>query len=171
MADGYGEFVQRELDDQRTAKASLEQRGMAVITSSGVVLTLLFGLAAVAESNSRFNIADAARPWLYASGGFFGGAAILALVTSVPLRYKAPKPEALVRQVREAWTEPEATQRVALTRVGMIVELQTKERLQGMGADVRDGCSGCRNPLTSRGHQASNRARLRTVHEPALIPL
>jgi hypothetical protein len=126
MADGYGEFVQRELDDQRTAKASLEQRGMAVITSSGVVLTLLFGLAAVAESNSRFNIADAARPWLYASGGFFGGAAILALVTSVPLRYKAPKPEALVRQVREAWTEPEATQRVALTRVGMIASYRRR---------------------------------------------
>jgi hypothetical protein len=142
MADGYGEFIQRELDDQRAAKASIEQRGMAVITSSGVLVTLLFGLATLAQTRAQLNIVDSARPWLYASGGSFAAAAILALVTSWPRRYMSPKAEALVELVRTHWADETAAQRVALTRVGMIASYKKRNRIKAgvligaMGAQV-----------------------------------
>src|SRR6266540_1704964 len=42
----YGDFVKDELDAQDKRKSSFEQRGLAVITTSGALVTLLFALAA-----------------------------------------------------------------------------------------------------------------------------
>lgn len=53
----YGEFIKDELEVQDKRKASFEQRGLAVITTSGVLVTLLFALAALSTksaASSRF---------------------------------------------------------------------------------------------------------------------
>ncbi|HEX8117309.1 MAG TPA: hypothetical protein VF521_08555, partial [Pyrinomonadaceae bacterium] len=43
----YGDFIKDELEAQDKRKASFEQRGLAVITTSGALVTLLFALAAL----------------------------------------------------------------------------------------------------------------------------
>src|SRR5690348_2751196 len=50
----YGAFVSRQLDDERSRKESLEARAAGVITSSGVLVTLLFGLAAITTNTKNF---------------------------------------------------------------------------------------------------------------------
>ena len=45
----YGEFVKDELEAQDKRKASFEQRGLAVITTSGTLVTLLLARRAVNE--------------------------------------------------------------------------------------------------------------------------
>ena len=43
----YGEYIKEQLNAQEARKNSLEQRGLAVITTSGALVTLLFGLTAL----------------------------------------------------------------------------------------------------------------------------
>ena len=43
----YADFIKEQLDAQEARKVSLEQRGLAVITTSGALVTLLFGLTAL----------------------------------------------------------------------------------------------------------------------------
>src|SRR5438876_2404695 len=44
----YADFIEKELDDQRASKTSMEQRAVAVVTTAGVLVTLLFGFASLA---------------------------------------------------------------------------------------------------------------------------
>src|SRR5215212_326740 len=68
----YGEFVKDELAAQDQRKASFEQRGLAVITTSGTLVTLLFALSALATKDSQtFALPDAARRWLNGALVFF----------------------------------------------------------------------------------------------------
>lgn len=86
----YGEFAKDELAAQDQRKASFEQRGLAVITTSGALVTLLFALAALSTKESQtFVLPDRARGWLEAALVSFFFAAVAALITNVPLGYEA----------------------------------------------------------------------------------
>jgi hypothetical protein len=50
----HGAFVSRQLDDQRALKDSLERRASAVITTSGVLVTLVFGLATITTKTKGY---------------------------------------------------------------------------------------------------------------------
>jgi hypothetical protein len=43
----YGPLINAQVEDEQARKTSLEQRGLAVITTSGVLVSLLFGLGAI----------------------------------------------------------------------------------------------------------------------------
>ncbi|MGH7687545.1 MAG: hypothetical protein ACREN2_12125 [Candidatus Dormibacteria bacterium] len=49
----HQKLIEDALAEERVSKASLEQRSLAVITTSGVVATLLFGLAAFAKQSEK----------------------------------------------------------------------------------------------------------------------
>ena len=51
--EAYAALIERELDAQEARKASLEQRGLAVITTAGALTSLLFGLAAFSTTGAH----------------------------------------------------------------------------------------------------------------------
>src|SRR5580704_4085073 len=73
-------LITRELDAQRAITASLQSRGLAVISSSGTLVTLLFGLSAVATT---------AEPPLYVAAVLLVAAAVAGIVTNAPRSVKA----------------------------------------------------------------------------------
>jgi hypothetical protein len=98
----YGAYIQRELDVQDKRKASFEQRGVAVITTSGTLVTLLFALAALSTKEAdTFELPHGATVWLMIALGLFFGSAILAIATNVPLTYQSVQADELKARLRE----------------------------------------------------------------------
>ena len=71
----YGEYIASELADKRAADESLERRGWRVVTTSGALLTVIFGLVSLAARGEGFAISEDAKAFLYL--------ALLALVVAV----------------------------------------------------------------------------------------
>src|SRR4051794_11113883 len=92
LGDGsaYGVYIASELEDVRALKASLEERALAVVTTSGVLVTLLFALASVVTSKKNYSIPVAARPALIVALAAFVLAAALALIVIVPSKHRGP---------------------------------------------------------------------------------
>src|SRR2546427_71248 len=65
----YADFIEKELDDQRASKPSMEQRALAVVTTAGVLVTLLFGFASLAKKKDGFHIPSSAHLWFYLALG------------------------------------------------------------------------------------------------------
>src|SRR5262249_12281036 len=76
-----------QLDEERRRKTSLEQRGTAVITTSGTLVSLLFALAALITTRKQFHIPPSAQLILLLAVAFFVIAATGRLLANVPLRY------------------------------------------------------------------------------------
>jgi len=125
----YGQFVKDELDSQDTRKASFEQRGLAVITTSGTLVTLLFALATLSRKSGKgFVLPHTARPWLAGALILFFLAAVAALVSNAPFIYQTVKVDDVRRRLRE---EPPrnasaAAKDVALTRLSALASAKTK---------------------------------------------
>jgi len=72
-------------------KASLEQRAITVITTSGVLVTLAFGFAAAITKAQNFkNFTEEERVLLVAALSLFCIAALIALLINVPKSYDSP---------------------------------------------------------------------------------
>src|SRR5713101_8015051 len=86
----YGPTIKAQLDEERATKASLEARGLAIITSSSVLATLLFGLVAFTRGNvnqAHLNVGVWAGRALLLGVGLFAIAALLGLWANLPLKY------------------------------------------------------------------------------------
>lgn len=100
----YGELIREQLAEERVRKASLEQRGVTVITTSGVLVSLLFGLAAVVTESKTFQVPDAARYLLVLALVLFVGAAASGIVLNSPRKYVEAHPDDLERLLRrDVW--------------------------------------------------------------------
>jgi hypothetical protein len=129
----YGAFVTRQLEDQRDLKDSLERRAAAVITTSGVLVTLLFALTTITTRRDGYTLPDAAHFPLYAALGAFVAACVLALLVSVPRRYRGASAVELEKTRLTQWWERDgvARRRVAGTE---IVLIQSYRRSNGVKA-------------------------------------
>lgn len=130
----YADYIKEQLEAQEARKASLEQRGLAVITTSGVLVTLLFGLTALSVRNaSTFVIPDTAAALLIVALVFFVLAALCAIVTNVPRPYEAATVDGLRRAVKERWddTDAVASEMVALTRLKTLASAKEKNNAKG----------------------------------------
>jgi hypothetical protein len=118
----YGEFVSLQLDDQRSLKDSLESRAAGVITSSGVLVTLLFGFAAITTNTKGYRLPGTAHIPLLVALGAFVLAFALAVVVGIPFVYNRVAPAALYEHVRDNWFEPEwvARRNLAVTEIGQV---------------------------------------------------
>jgi hypothetical protein len=131
----YGAFVDAELRAQDARKGSFEQRGVAVVTTSGVLVTLLFGLAGLStKADARFVIPHSARLWLLAALVAFVIAAAAALVSNFPLNYEAVVPDDIECRLREKpiRSEPRAERDVALTRLKALRDAKRKNTIKGV---------------------------------------
>jgi hypothetical protein len=83
----YGEIIADQLADERARKESFERRGLAVISSSGVIVSVLLGIAAVVTSVEGKPPRLARWAFLLALV-FFAIAAGLGVVVNIPRRYQ-----------------------------------------------------------------------------------
>lgn len=130
----YAEYIREQLADQEARKASLEQRGLAVITTSGALVTLLFGLTALTvKRESTFVIPDKAAVFLALALVFFVLAALSALITNLPRSYRGVTVKALREAVKTEWDVSEATasRRVALTRLTVLASAKAVNNQKG----------------------------------------
>jgi hypothetical protein len=119
----YSAVIDRELEQERQRTASLEQRAIAVITSSGVLVTLVFGFGTLIKGTGGMHIPIAARIILALALVAFVGAAIMSLLTNRPRSYKPLGVEAdLRRMVTELWliSADSARRSIAEFRVGEV---------------------------------------------------
>lgn len=118
----YADFVQEQLAAEETRKTSLEQRGLAVITSSGALATLGFGSLALAKRDDRIAVSGVTTFLLIIGALALLIAAALALATNAPLRHQAIDSAALKESLREhaADDEGRAMIRVTSTRLGLL---------------------------------------------------
>jgi hypothetical protein len=130
----YSEYIKEQLADQEARKISLEQRGLAVITTSGALVTLLFGLTALTvKRESTFAIPDRAAVFLIAALVFFVAAALSALITNIPRSYRGVTVNALREAVKAQWDDSEATasKKVALTRLTVLASAKRVNNQKG----------------------------------------
>ncbi|MGH3040254.1 MAG: hypothetical protein ACRDNG_00655 [Gaiellaceae bacterium] len=139
----YAEYIKEQVDAQEARKVSLEQRGLAVITTSGVLVTLLFGLTALSVRRaSTFVVPDAAAGLLVAALVFFVLAALLAILTNVPRSYEGVTVEALRKAVKERRedTEAVASEMVALTRLKVLASAKKNNDFKGNALVIAMAC-------------------------------
>jgi hypothetical protein len=131
--DVYAAYIKDELEVQEKRKASFEQRGLAVITTSGTLVTLLFALAALSTKEAdTFSLPAAAEVLLAAALICFFLSAFAALATNAPLRYDALVASKVRERLRDesfTQTAAAATRDVAFTR---LKELESAKDLNGL---------------------------------------
>jgi hypothetical protein len=121
----YFEWIQTLAAAQDLRKEKLEGRGLAVISVSGTLVTLLFGLATLAtKTRTTYTLPATARDWLYVALALLSISAILAILTNIPIAYRDVAPlglRALVSDDYWADTESDAQQRLAVTLVTVVL--------------------------------------------------
>ncbi len=107
----YGPTIKAQLDEERARKTSLEGRGIGIVTSSGALATLLFGLATFTRgtiTQAHLTLTPAAKWSLIAAAGLFALAAIAGVLSNLPLPYNEALVSALKDRTRLAeWNKTE----------------------------------------------------------------
>jgi hypothetical protein len=96
-----GQLIDEQLAEERSRKASLEARGLSVITTSGVLVTLLLGFGGLVKGDKGLALPELAKFTL--TGGLiaFVLAAAAGLYLNTPLAYVEVRVEDL-----RIWLEP-----------------------------------------------------------------
>jgi len=119
----YLAFIEAEAASQDARKASLEARGMGVITSAGTVVSLLFGLIAAITGATDYSLPPSTHLWLFLSAATFLVAFLLGVGTNFPFPYQAPRVADLEIIRQEHWTtstDAAAAKAVAGVRLSML---------------------------------------------------
>jgi hypothetical protein len=141
----FSELIAEQLTQERAVKSSLEQRGSLVITTSGTLVALLFGLGAVVSSRKDFEVPFDVRVLFAIALGFFVLAAVLGLLANLPWRYREVDERAMRRLVaKDLWNGPlvPATRRVAEAYVDVLEATRGANELKGravrlaLGAEI-----------------------------------
>ena len=80
----FAAYVVEQLEVEEKRRASLESRGLAVITSSGTISGLLLAFAALADRREGLELSDDVTPWLIAALIAFVVAALLGVGLNTP---------------------------------------------------------------------------------------
>jgi hypothetical protein len=88
--ESFSALVVEQLSEERVRKQSLEQRGLAVVTSSGTLVTLLFALAALVTPPENFALSNESKVYFGAAVAAFALAGVLGIFTNKPLQYAEP---------------------------------------------------------------------------------
>lgn len=129
----YATYIKDQLSDQNSRKDSIEKRGIAVITTSGTLASLLFGLAAVLTGVQHYHLPAAAESWLFAAMIAFVVGAIGGIATNLPLFYIGVRPSELQGAVKNRWRDSveDAEQRVAATQVKVLGRAKMLNTIKG----------------------------------------
>jgi len=115
----FADFVDSLLSEQEDRKRSLEQRGAAVITSSGVLASLLFALVALVTGADGYVLPTDAEAPLVVALVLFSLAGVGGVASNIPVPYKGVDAKDFLSIVENQWntyTESEALQMATVTR-------------------------------------------------------
>src|SRR5947208_16967201 len=88
--DVYAPILVGMLAEEAARKASMEQRAISVITTSGALVSLLVALSVfLFGKDARFDVGSAARYAIAAAVLLFVAAAVMALVVNSPRAYRS----------------------------------------------------------------------------------
>jgi hypothetical protein len=111
----YGAYIKSLLDHEQDRKSALEAKATAVITTSGALVTLLFGLVATVTGATGFRLPVASHYWLIAAVLLFVIATALGILTAnVPVPYGQATFQG--DQLRQAWSHPASAARENVAR-------------------------------------------------------
>lgn len=112
-------FVGEELAAEVSRRASLEARGISVITISGTLVTALFAFSAIVTQATTFGLDPTARVELAVGVVLFVLAAIAAIGTNVPQWIQIVEPHELLAELETGWSLPagEARKQIVATRL------------------------------------------------------
>ncbi|MBN9742406.1 hypothetical protein DMP23_15055 [Amycolatopsis sp. A1MSW2902] len=117
-------LIDKEIDNARANASSLQVRGLAVISSSGTLVTLLFGLSALSTKAQNFVLPDAVKLPLYLAAALLVLAAAAGIFTNAPRRSDAIALKNLTPLIAEDryWNAPSiyAEREVAKTRLTVL---------------------------------------------------
>ena len=99
-------YINDQVAREDARKAALESRGLTVVTSSGAIVTLLFGLAAITLNRTGYTLPHSAKLVIVGAIVAFFISALCAIVTNYPFEYDEVKPDALRTAIRENWSDP-----------------------------------------------------------------
>ena len=131
----YGDLLTHELAAQESRKASFEQRGLAVVTTAGTLVTLLFGLTTLISKVGKhpYQLTSEERIWLAFGLVLFLLAAAAALATNLPLPYQAVPAEEVRARLKETpiRNEEAARRDIALTQIRLLADAKRKNTWKG----------------------------------------
>lgn len=126
-------YIRSQLTEERSRKASLEQRGTIIITTAGTLSTFLFGLAAFSRSpTTTFILSKIDEIALVSSLALLLAAAVCGLVTNRILSYHEPTVDYLASLTLDdsehwRWTDVEGAAR--LIAEADVQQLRTARKL------------------------------------------
>jgi hypothetical protein len=128
----YAEYITEQVTREEARKESIERRGLAVVTSAGALVTLLFGLAAFNIGNRHFTLPHSAKVLLIVALSAFFISALCAIATNFPFKYDEAKPDELYAAVKNRWADgtPEAERMTSYTRLKVWRSARTKNNLK-----------------------------------------
>jgi len=138
--DVYTEFVKALLDAEATRRTALEDKGGAVITTSGTLVTLLFGLVAVVTGATTFTLPGASHGWLIAAIAFFVAASLIAILISIPLPYG--QTELTAAMLASRWQQPPEQAQAAVSGV-RLQALAAARRMNAIKARILIAATVC----------------------------
>jgi hypothetical protein len=127
------ELVAKELDNEHAVSASIQARGLAVISSSGTLVTLLFGLSALATKAQNFKLPASTKPPLYIAAILLVAAAVVGIVTNAPRKSEATALARLSPLLDSPyWEYPavQARQEVAKTQLTVVQAARKRNRFR-----------------------------------------
>jgi hypothetical protein len=136
--DVYSEAVKESLDVETAKKASLEQRSFTVITTSGVIVSLLLGFLAVLAKRDQENLPLMVKIALTAAVVAFLLVSMFALRANSPQPYAFLSSEDMLRMVTaDLWDRDKsvAARRIAENRVAQVIE--ARKRNERKAADLK----------------------------------
>lgn len=130
--DVYPEFVKELLEAEDKRRASIESRGVAVVTVSGTLVTLLLGIAALVTRAQAYQLRGSARAILLWAVVAFAVAALSAIATAVPQPQRITDPAALLPDIRARWNTSvdAALKKVTTTRLEQLAETQRSNNVK-----------------------------------------
>ena len=111
----YAAFIKDLFDGEVARRTAIEGKAGNVISTSGTLVTLLFGLVAVVTGATNFRLPGHAHGWLFGAIIAFVVACILAILVSVPLPYG--ETELTKADLASSWGDPPNQTQAALSGV------------------------------------------------------
>jgi hypothetical protein len=115
-SDRLLELVRDQLTAERARKGAIEQQGITVVTTSGTVVALLFGITALATRTQDYVLPPGASISLGVAGVLFVAAALCAILISWALSYIEVTVEGLRDLQKANWAIEEEEASKAVTK-------------------------------------------------------
>jgi hypothetical protein len=141
----YASLVSVRLAEEEKRGSSLQARGLAVVTTSGTLVTLLFAIARFGLGSETPTKVPALSRWLLAAAAAaFVAAAVGGLLANLPRVLVRPRLSDLAERIETRWGAPagSAEKTVALARAYQLRELErgndgaARAVLGGLAAEV-----------------------------------